>query len=73
MPWVVIARQCAALTITCAVCCLQDPYPKPCYLFTVVAGDLALREASHRTHTGRHIRLQIYVPPAYIEQVGVAQ
>lgn len=55
-----------------AVCCLQDPYPKPCYLFSVVAGDLALREATHRTHTGRDIRLQIYVPAAYIEQVSVA-
>lgn len=56
-----------------AVVCLQDPYPKPCYLFSVVAGDLALREATHTTHTGRDVRLQIYVPPAYIEQVGVAE
>lgn len=68
MLWVVKAY--SHLYVLC--CWLQDPYPKPCYLFSVVAGDLALREDTHRTHTGRDVRLQIYVPRAYIEQVSVA-
>jgi hypothetical protein len=47
----------------------QDPFLKPCYLFSLVAGDLALREDSHTTHTGRTISLKTYVPAAYIDQV----
>ncbi len=37
----------------------QDPYPKPSYLFALVAGDLACIEDSFVTRSGRQVRLQI--------------
>ena len=39
----------------------QDPFPKPCYLFALVAGDLLCIEDSFRTGSGRDIALHIYV------------
>ena len=39
----------------------HDPFPKPCYLFALVAGDLA-RVADHFiTASGREVKLEIYV------------
>lgn len=38
----------------------QDPFPKPCYLFALVAGDLAKIEDSFITQSGRTVALQIY-------------
>ncbi len=39
----------------------QDPFPKPCYLFALVAGDLACIEDTFTTQSGRKIDLHIYV------------
>ncbi len=39
----------------------EDPYPKPSYLFALVAGDLACIEDSHTTAGGREVALRIYV------------
>jgi aminopeptidase N len=39
----------------------QDPFPKPSYLFALVAGDLALVEDHFRTRGGRDVSLRIYV------------
>ena len=39
----------------------QDPFPKPCYLFALVAGDLAGVHDSFTTMSGRHVQLGIYV------------
>ena len=39
----------------------QDPFPKPCYLFALVAGDLACVEDRFTTISGREVLLQIYV------------
>ena len=39
----------------------HDPHPKPCYLFALVAGDLAKVEDSFTTMEGRHVALGIYV------------
>ncbi|MEX2516203.1 MAG: aminopeptidase N, partial [Gammaproteobacteria bacterium] len=39
----------------------DDPYPKPCYLFALVAGDLACVEDHYTTASGRKVALQIYV------------
>ncbi len=39
----------------------EDPHPKPCYLFAVVAGDLACVEGQHRTASGREVALRFYV------------
>ena len=39
----------------------EDPFPKPAYLFALVAGDLLHIEDSFRTSSGREVKLQIYV------------
>ena len=39
----------------------QDPHLKPCYLFAVVAGDLALVKDEYVTKSGRRVSLEIYV------------
>jgi aminopeptidase N len=39
----------------------QDPFPKPCYLFALVAGDLVFLQDSFVTISGRPIDLRIYV------------
>jgi aminopeptidase N len=39
----------------------DDPFAKPCYLFALVAGDLAWREDSFTTRSGRTVRLRIFV------------
>ncbi len=39
----------------------HDPFPKPCYLFALVAADLVSREQHIRTRSGRNHVLQIYV------------
>jgi len=39
----------------------EDPYPKPCYLFAMVAGQLALHQSSFTTRSGRKIDLRMYV------------
>ncbi|MGB5324677.1 MAG: aminopeptidase N [Pseudomonadales bacterium] len=39
----------------------HDPFKKPCYLFAMVAGDLALLEDSFTTMYGREVVLQIYI------------
>jgi len=41
----------------------QDPFPKPCYLFAVVAGRFDCREASMKTRSDRNVLLQIYSDP----------
>ncbi|PKM05475.1 MAG: aminopeptidase N [Gammaproteobacteria bacterium HGW-Gammaproteobacteria-6] len=50
----------------------EDPFPKPAYLFALVAGDLCLIQDSFTTMTGRRIDLRIYVEPENREQCGHA-
>jgi len=38
----------------------EDPWPKPSYLFALVAGDLALLEDNYTTVSGRTVALRIY-------------
>ncbi len=42
----------------------EDPFPKPSYLFALVAGDLHCHEGHYRTGSGRDIRLAIYTEHA---------
>ena len=42
----------------------QDPFPKPCYLFALVAGDLKANRDSFTTMTGRKVDLFIWVREA---------
>lgn len=41
----------------------HDPYPKPSYLFALVAGTLHRQQDSFVTMSGRQVTLQIYVDP----------
>jgi len=41
----------------------QDPFPKPSYLFALVAGDLACVEDEFVTRSGRRVPLRLYVRP----------
>ncbi|WP_306250932.1 aminopeptidase N [Parvularcula sp. IMCC14364] len=45
----------------------SDPHPKPCYLFALVAGDLAHVEDQFQTKSGRDVTLRVFVQP---ENVG---
>ncbi|MCW7752619.1 aminopeptidase N [Desulfobotulus sp. H1] len=40
--------------------CWEDPFPKPSYLFALVAGDLACQKDFFRTADGRDVQLAIY-------------
>ncbi|MCW4462557.1 aminopeptidase N [Sphingomonas sp. BT-65] len=39
----------------------HDPFPKPCYLFAMVAGDLAANRGTFTTLSGREVQLGIWV------------
>lgn len=48
----------------------KDPFPKPCYLFALVAGNLAMKADSFTTASGKEVTLRIFTQPQYIDQVG---
>ncbi|KAK9846623.1 hypothetical protein WJX81_007796 [Elliptochloris bilobata] len=50
----------------------EDPFPKPCYLFALVAGSLSLKEDTFTTRSGRSITLRIYAEAKDIDKVGHA-
>ncbi len=39
----------------------EDPYPKPSYLFALVAADLSCKEGTFTTRSGREVKLEIWV------------
>ncbi len=46
----------------------EDPYPKPAYLFAMVAGDLERYDARHVTASGRRIDLRMYVESGNLDK-----
>jgi len=46
----------------------SDPFKKPCYLFALVAGDLAFIEDHYTTMSGRDVLCRIYVQHHNIDQ-----
>ena len=50
----------------------RDPFPKPSYLFALVAGDLALMTDRFTTASGREVELRIYSEPHNIGQCEYA-
>jgi aminopeptidase N len=50
----------------------SDPHRKPCYLFALVAGDLAHVSDSFVTASGRNVALAIYVEPGREERATYA-
>jgi aminopeptidase N len=50
----------------------HDPFPKPSYLFALVAGDLAENRDSFTTRSGREVRLGIWVRAADLPKTAHA-
>ena len=50
----------------------EDPFPKPAYLFAMVAGNLVHLDDEFVTASGRKVRLQIYTEPHNLDKVNYA-
>lgn len=50
----------------------RDPFPKPCYLFALVAGELDVLEDHRVTSSGRRVELKIYVDPGQSARAAYA-
>ncbi len=50
----------------------KDPFPKPSYLFALVAGDLVSLDDRFTTASGREVRLRIFVEPKDLDKCGHA-
>jgi aminopeptidase N len=50
----------------------EDPFPKPCYLFAMVAAQLDLLEDHFTTRSGKRALLQVYVEQGKLDQAGFA-
>jgi len=50
----------------------EDPFPKPAYLFALVAGDLTEKRDSFTACSGREIDLRMYVEPRNAEKCDFA-
>jgi len=50
----------------------EDPFPKPSYLFALVAGDLRAIEDRYTTASGREVALRIYVEPQNVDKCAHA-
>ena len=50
----------------------NDPFPKPCYLFALVAGELDILSDTLITMTGRKVDLKIYVDPGMAARAAYA-
>ncbi|HEY1181877.1 MAG TPA: aminopeptidase N [Rhodocyclaceae bacterium] len=46
----------------------EDPFPKPCYLFAIVAARLDVLRDVYITRSGRTVNLAIYVEPGKLDQ-----
>ncbi|MDE1152199.1 MAG: aminopeptidase N [Micavibrio sp.] len=47
----------------------NDPWPKPSYLFAVVAGDMKVMEDTFTTMSGKNVDLRIIVQPGYEDKI----
>jgi aminopeptidase N len=50
----------------------EDPFPKPCYLFALVAGDLTRTAGTFKTASGRSVDLHFYTAAKDAHKVGFA-
>ncbi|MEE4303722.1 MAG: aminopeptidase N, partial [Wenzhouxiangella sp.] len=50
----------------------EDPFPKPSYLFAIVAGELAELADTFTTRSGREVALKFYSEPENIDQLDHA-
>ncbi|MFO1386439.1 MAG: aminopeptidase N [Chitinivorax sp.] len=49
-----------------------DPFRKPSYLFALVAGKLVKLEDQFKTHSGKSVKLEIYVEPGNLDKCAHA-
>ena len=49
-----------------------DPFPKPCYLFALVAGELDVLEGDFKTASGREVALRVFVDPGMADRATYA-
>jgi aminopeptidase N len=50
----------------------EDPFPKPCYLFAIVAAKLEMIVDTYKTTSGRIVHLGIFVEPGKLDQCAHA-
>ena len=50
----------------------EDPFPKPAYLFALVAAQLDVLEDTFTTQSGRSVQLAVYVEPGKLDQCDFA-
>ncbi|WP_434339557.1 aminopeptidase N [Motilimonas cestriensis] len=50
----------------------HDPFPKPCYLFALVAGDFDVLKDSYKTVSGRDVALEIFVDKGNLDRADYA-
>ena len=50
----------------------QDPFPKPCYLFALVAGDFDVLRDSFKTRSGRDVALELFVDRGNLDRADWA-
>ncbi|WKX27598.1 aminopeptidase N [Tatumella ptyseos] len=50
----------------------QDPFPKPCYLFALVAGHFDVLRDTFTTRSGRNVALEIFVDEGNLDRAGWA-
>ncbi|MFH7523911.1 aminopeptidase N [Aeromonas enteropelogenes] len=50
----------------------QDPFPKPSYLFALVAGDFDVERGSYVTRSGRKVALEIFVDKGNLDRASFA-
>ncbi|RNM07555.1 aminopeptidase N [Dickeya undicola] len=50
----------------------QDPFPKPCYLFALVAGDFDVLRDSFITRSGRDVALELFVDRGNLDRADWA-
>lgn len=50
----------------------QDPFPKPCYLFALVAGDFDVLRDHFKTRSGREVALELFVDRGNLDRAGWA-
>ncbi|RJT22184.1 aminopeptidase N [Buttiauxella izardii] len=50
----------------------QDPFPKPSYLFALVAGDFDVLRDSFKTRSGRDVALELFVDRGNLDRAGWA-
>ncbi|TDN52195.1 aminopeptidase N [Buttiauxella sp. JUb87] len=50
----------------------QDPFPKPCYLFALVAGDFDVLRDTFKTRSGRDVALELFVDRGNLDRASWA-